>query len=119
MCISVCLDDEKVEYSRHYGLRGSSDVKLLHCTALYVGGQYSASSDRYAQHDVVHQSVGRSFSLKVTGIAITPSTICARVDLTGDLVYFHMQSFKGLFSMMARVSRHQKDKPFWIFLKQR
>ena len=60
-------------------------VRLLHCTAHYTGGRDAACSDRYSQLDVVRRSVGKSFSLKVTGIVVTPCTICARVDLAGDM----------------------------------
>jgi len=30
----------------------------------------------------------------------------------------HTHTFNGLFFRTTRVSRHQKDKPFWILLKQ-
>jgi len=79
----VRLENKKVEYREHYGAQGSG-MKLLHCTAFYVGGHSTANSDGYSRLDVVRQSVGKSFTLEVSGIVITPSTICARVDLTGD-----------------------------------
>ena len=33
-------------------------------------------------------------------------------------LHTYIHTFSGLFSRTTRVSRHQKDKPFWILLKQ-
>jgi len=112
--VCLCLDRERVEFSDHYGLRGSSEYKLLHCTAFYVGGHGTASSERYAQLGDVCQSVGKSFSLAVTGIVITPNTVCARVDLTGDLRYFHrlcVDCFCLQFSALTLLVGHQEEHP--------
>jgi len=79
----MCVESKKVEYCEHYG-NGGCGVKLLHCTAVYVSGHGTAAGDDYARLSVVRQSVGKSFKLKVSGIVITPSTVSARVDLTGD-----------------------------------
>ena len=35
------------------------------------------------------------------------------------ITHTHTQTFNGLFSRTTWVGRYQKDKPFWILLKQR
>jgi len=81
----LCLDKEKLQFFEHYGL-GAYKVKLLHCTAFYAGGH---SDEGYAMSDAVQQSVGKHFSLEVSGVVITPRTVCARVRLTDDQLLLH------------------------------
>lgn len=63
----LCLDEETLQFSDHYKL-GNSKVKMLHCTAFYAGRQ---SDEVYTSCDVLRQSVGKCFSLKVTGVVLT------------------------------------------------
>lgn len=82
----MCLDEENLQFSEHYGL-DSSKLKVLHCTAFYAGGYSDEKCSvvgEYAKRDVLQQSVGKCFSLKVTGVVLTPRTVCARVELMGD-----------------------------------
>ena len=80
----MCLDETRPCFSEYYGL-DSSQLKLLHCTAFYAGGQdHDGSAGAYAGRDVVRRSVGKCFRLEVTGIAVTSRTVCAKVDLAAE-----------------------------------
>ena len=102
MCVCVCgflhsewgvfhvyLDDADLQFAQHYPL-GSSEVKMLHCTTFYAGEHVDeASVEEYTGRDVYRQSNGKSFSLEVTGVVLTPRTVCARVELAGDQLLLH------------------------------
>jgi len=87
--LCVYLDEEDLQFDKHYPL-GSSEVKMLHCTAFYAGEHIDeASVEDYTNRDVYRQCDGRSFSLEVTGVVLTPRTVCARVELAGDQLLLH------------------------------
>ena len=54
------------------------------------------------------------FQYKGTGV----TEVTESYHFTRTLTHTHTQSFNGLFSRTTWVGRYQKDKPFWILLKQ-